>query len=65
VNGLVLLGPDPRSLITQFNEGARGRLNAASVDSDKVDEGEVIVWLLGGGGGPKKVMLAADRRRGC
>lgn len=57
VNALVLVGPDPRSVIAQFNEGVSERLDAASVDSEKPVEGEVIIWPFGEGAAPKKVKL--------
>ena len=57
VNGLVLVGPDPRSLIEQFNEGASGHLDPGSLKMDDRDQDGVLVWLFAGGGSPSRVKL--------
>jgi len=57
VNGLVLVGPDPRSLIEQFNEGASGHLDPGSLKMDDRDQDGVLVWLFAGGDSPSRVTL--------
>jgi len=57
VNGLVLVGPDPRSLIEQFNEGASGHLDPGSLKMDDRDQDGVLVWLFAGGDSPSRVKL--------
>ena len=62
VNTLVLVGPDPQSVVKDFNAGASAALPAHSAELGYLDQGEVVIWPFKNNGSPARVRLLETRR---
>ena len=66
VNGIVLVGTDPKSVLQQFNQGAALSLESELPEPAGSGDGAVLVWLFGEGAAPQSVKLErsnVQRRR--
>ena len=57
INGLIAIGPDPASVISQFGAGAGKDLPPARLPAPPCESGEAVVWMFHESSEPVKVII--------
>jgi HAD superfamily hydrolase (TIGR01484 family) len=57
INGIVAVGPDPQSVITQFNSAAGGNLDVSWPQLDPRESNQVMAWMFSDSTGPLRVAV--------
>jgi hypothetical protein len=57
INGIVAVGPQPRSVVAQFSSSAGADLNIGLVHTNSAEAGEIVVWLFAAQSNPMLVNL--------
>jgi HAD superfamily hydrolase (TIGR01484 family) len=66
VNGLVVVGQEPREVVKEFNVGASASLDISLPQLEPLAPGVAAVWLFGQGAPPQRVVIEqtkSERRR--